>query len=263
MLSAKHIAEAIRSLMVVSLCLNTAYGGEPAPASADAIRYAPFIPEKADVFFRMDFGALRTTKAFPELRANVKEGLEKLHKEFLHATGVPLDDVEVLVVTGVIESDPAVAMGVMELKQPITEEQLVERMHKAAKSAGKAAPKLQTIEVAGRSAFVNLNAGPDEICLINEKTVLIGSKGQLTELLRRDKTSEPQQLFQAIRRLDFGKILTVAAKVPSPKGDATAAIAHVEYVFVEATVDDLVRAEVVLACVDEELAEQTALYAQV
>jgi hypothetical protein len=158
---------------------------------------------------------------------------------------------------GLIESKPTVATGILELRQPITEKQLLERIRVAAEPAVDESLQLQTIQVAGRSVFVNANAGSDQICLIDEKTLLIGSKGQVEEVLRREEHAEPQDLVKAIQRLDFGKIVTVAAKVPPPKADAVWAVQHVKHVLVEGAVDELVRAEIVLECGDEEQAEET------
>jgi len=261
MLSAKIVAEGIQTLVVLSLCLDAAYG-QPVHAPVSAVRYAPYIFEKADVFIRIDFGSLRKAKAFPELQANVKEGLVKFREDFLASTGVILDDVEVFVMIGLLESEPTVATGVMELKQPITERQLLERIHEATKSAGKEPPDLQTIEVAQRRVFVNPNAGSDQICLIDEKTLLIGTKGLVEEVLRRDKKAASQELLKAIGRLDFNKTLIAAAKAPPPKPDAIIPAANVNYVLVEGSVDELVSADVVLECGDEKQAEDTRVIAQ-
>jgi len=261
MLSAKRVAVGIQTLMVLGLCLDAVFG-QPAQAPVSAERYSPYIFEKADIFIRIDFGSLRKAKAFPELQANVKEGLVKFREDFLASTGVFLDDVEVFVMIGLLESDPMVATGVMELKRPITERQLLERINEASKSAGSEPLDLQTIEVAERRVFVNPNAGSDQICLIDEKTLLIGTKDLVEEVLRRDKKAASQEFLKAMGRLDFGKTLIAAAKAPPPKADAIVPAANVNYVLVEGSVDELVRAEVVLECGDAKQAEDTRVIAQ-
>lgn len=261
MLPAKILAAAIQALMVVGLCFDAAFG-QPVQAPVSAELYTPYIFEKADVFIRIDFGSLRKAEAFPQLRANVEEGLVKLQEDFLISTGVFLDHVDVFVMIEVMESDRVVAAGVIELNQPITETQMLERIHEASKGGGKEPKELRTIQLADRRVFVNPNSNSYQICLIDEKTMLIGTKGLVAEVLHGDDKAEPQELLKAMGRLDFGKPVIAAAKAPPPRADAIIRAANVNYVRVEGSVDKLVRAEVVLECGDEKQAEDTRVIAQ-
>ncbi len=175
----------------------TAVDGQPAG------NHQKFFPGNSELVVSVKVDEILSGNFYSQLKKDIP-GLEEMldFKKLTDETGlVPADISQVIAAVYFTGASPE-GVGIVKMKKAVTAEELL------AKHAG---PPLKKETVGRYTVYLESEGG---VCLVDGKTIVVGSSKALRDVLTRDKEPELSlELKRVLQQADFSKTVAVAANL--------------------------------------------------